>query len=588
MNQQSDRHTKKFAAIFLFLCLAAATGFGQTAALTLQINGDGTISPFISGQQLVTGKSYSMTAKANGGFTFTGWTGSETSGKSKLTFVMAVGSAFTANFADEEKPTLSMTAPTGSKALTSDAVIVAGRAKDNVAVANVFCQLNGTGWFPASTGNGWSNWWVNLTLNAGANALQAYAVDSSGNQSKIAKVDMTLIAVPVSLDGLTIAATPDGVNTNTKSFSANTFSEDTAVGSLTLSKKSTRPRENYHAEIRRAADGGKRFERCHASFAIHMNSTNGLFTDSDGTSTFSLSQQTNLTPSQLAGTTINIDEGTNLTFPEGPQIIDNGSMFNVSNPLLISLSTPYPGEINDRVSVPFTQLKNYSGQWVQAGTPLFYGTVIAFNTNGVAPNADTVTILFDKSTFLSKTELFAPVVGGFVNISTYYYTNFLQGGVMTNGTGTFIFTNYSPVGALLQLNQAGENQSLILTFTNNSGAGTYYEESGTNQNYGFFGITLPPEIIIQPFSITNNIESTVSFSVTATGTQPLDYQWYVNGTTGLTDGANPWGSVISGSTSNVLTLTGVTTNDVGSYQVVVTNNFGSAISGDATLTITNF
>jgi hypothetical protein len=586
MNQQSDRHPKKFAAIFLFLCLAAATGFGQTAALTLQINGDGAVSPFTSGQQLVIGKSYSMTAKANGGFTFTGWTGSEASGKSKLTFVMAVGSAFTANFADEEKPTLSMTAPTGSKALTSDAVIVAGRAKDNAAVANVFCQLNGTGWFPASTGNGWSNWWVNLTLNAGANALQAYAVDSSGNQSKIAKVDMTLIAVPVSLNGLTIAATPDGVNTNTKSFSAGTFSEDMAVGSYTFKKVNA---ATGKLSLKYAAPPMEANVSNDVTLLLQFtDSTNGLFTDSDGTSTFSLSQQTNLTPSQLAGTTINIDEGTNLTFPEGPQIIDNGSMFNVSNPLLISLSTPYPGEINDRVSVPFTQLQNYLGQWVQAGTPVFYGTVIAFNTNGVAPNADTVTILFDKSTFLSKTELFAPVVGSFVNISTYYYTNFLEGGVMTNGTGTFIFTNYSPVGALLQLNQAGENQFLILTFTNNSGSGIYYEESGTNQNYGFFGITLPPEIIIQPLSITNNISSTVSFSVTATGTQPLDYQWYVNGTTGLTDGTNPWSSVISGSTSNVLTLTGVATNDVGSYQVVVTNNFGSAISSEATLTITNY
>lgn len=592
MNQQSDRYLKKFAAIFSAFLLATAASFGATTALTVQImpGGSGAVSPNYNERQLVIGKTYSMTAVAKNGFTFTNWTGSLPTNKAKLTFVMASNLTFTANFFDKQKPTLTMTPPPGSRALTSETVIVTGRAKDNAAVTNVLYSLNGGTWTSASTGDGWSNWWVSVTLNANTNTLQAYAVDSSGNQSKIAKVNMTFIAVPASLDGFTATVTNNADNdTYTMSFTNKTFSQNdpdnnanNGVGTYTFVKRG--PATGRLSIIYTAPPPPTISE----SVYLQFSSTNsGGFTNDDGTtSTFGLSQQTNLTPSQLAGTTISIGGGTNLTFPSGYQIIDNGHMFNVSNPLVISLSTPYADEIGDRVSVAFTQLKNFSGQFIQTGTPVFYGTVIDFDTN-----ADTVTILFDKSTFVSKTELFAPVTGDSVNILTYYYTNFLEGGIMTNGTGTFVFTNYSPVGALLQLNQSGENEFFILTFTDNSGSGNYFEQSGTNQDSassGSFGLTLPPEITVQPLSITNVIGSTVSFSVTASGTQPFNYQWVMDGLTVLADGTNPWGSVISGSTSNVLTLTGVATNDAGIYQVIVSNNVGGVFSSGASLTITNF
>src|SRR5262249_61571828 len=65
----------------------------------------------------------------------------------------------------------------------------------------------------------------------------------------------------------------------------------------------------------------------------------------------------------------------------------------------------------------------------------------------------------------------------------------------------------------------------------------------------------------------------VPFSVTATGTAPLSFQWMKNGTD------------LSGAPSSKLTLTAVTANDAGSYTVAVTNSAGSVVSAAATLTV---
>jgi len=64
-----------------------------------------------------------------------------------------------------------------------------------------------------------------------------------------------------------------------------------------------------------------------------------------------------------------------------------------------------------------------------------------------------------------------------------------------------------------------------------------------------------------------------AFSVTASGSAPLSYQW-------LKDG-----SILSGATTSIYTLASVTTNDAGSYRVVITNSVGSITSSVATLTV---
>ena len=72
--------------------------------------------------------------------------------------------------------------------------------------------------------------------------------------------------------------------------------------------------------------------------------------------------------------------------------------------------------------------------------------------------------------------------------------------------------------------------------------------------------------------------SNVSFSVTATGTAPLSYQWQKDGVD-LTDGGS-----ITGATTATLTITDVMESDEVDYSCVVTNIAGMDTSNTATLT----
>ena len=70
------------------------------------------------------------------------------------------------------------------------------------------------------------------------------------------------------------------------------------------------------------------------------------------------------------------------------------------------------------------------------------------------------------------------------------------------------------------------------------------------------------------------------FSVAASGSLPLAYQWQLNGTN-LTDRGN-----ISGSATSVLTISNVSTADVfNNYQVVITNQVGSVTSTQVSLSL---
>ena len=85
----------------------------------------------------------------------------------------------------------------------------------------------------------------------------------------------------------------------------------------------------------------------------------------------------------------------------------------------------------------------------------------------------------------------------------------------------------------------------------------------------------PPSISSQPQSQTVNSGATVSFTVSASGTAPLAYQWRTNGVD------------LAGATGQSLTLTNVTTANAGSYTVRVSNAGGSVESAPATLTVFN-
>ena len=91
------------------------------------------------------------------------------------------------------------------------------------------------------------------------------------------------------------------------------------------------------------------------------------------------------------------------------------------------------------------------------------------------------------------------------------------------------------------------------------------------------GGTIAPAITLDPVSQTVTAGVTVEFTAAATGTAPLTYRWRKD-----TENLNNGGS-ISGADTPVLTLTGVTAADIGSYDFVATNGAGTAISAAASL-----
>jgi endonuclease/exonuclease/phosphatase family metal-dependent hydrolase len=88
-------------------------------------------------------------------------------------------------------------------------------------------------------------------------------------------------------------------------------------------------------------------------------------------------------------------------------------------------------------------------------------------------------------------------------------------------------------------------------------------------------VTNPPTILTQPQSQTNSIGNLVEFTVAASGTAPLAYQWRFNN-------AN-----LSGANTSSFTITNAQSTNAGNYTVVITNVVGSVTSAIATLTISS-
>jgi hypothetical protein len=84
---------------------------------------------------------------------------------------------------------------------------------------------------------------------------------------------------------------------------------------------------------------------------------------------------------------------------------------------------------------------------------------------------------------------------------------------------------------------------------------------------------VPPTIFTQPTDQTVVVGGSTTFSVGASGTAPLSYQWRFNG------------GALLGQTGTSLLLTNVQLAQEGNYSVVVTNQAGSVISSNAVLTV---
>src|SRR5437879_4551885 len=116
---------------------------------------------------------------------------------------------------------------------------------------------------------------------------------------------------------------------------------------------------------------------------------------------------------------------------------------------------------------------------------------------------------------------------------------------------------------------ADSGTTFSVVVTNSAGSAT-----SNNAILNVNAAAVAPSITTQPANQTLTAGQAAIFTVSATGTAPMSYQWRKNGAS------------ITGATSSSYSTPATTTADSGStYSVVISNSAGSMTSNNATLTV---
>jgi hypothetical protein len=139
--------------------------------------------------------------------------------------------------------------------------------------------------------------------------------------------------------------------------------------------------------------------------------------------------------------------------------------------------------------------------------------------------------------------------------------------ITNNSTGSYQFYSFTF--------NSGSHTKLFVDFDANLPANGILRVDDVSVTLAGSG-PVAPAITTEPASQTVAAGHTATFSVAASGTAPLSYQWEKNGT------------AIPGATSSSYATPATTTADNGAaFRVVVTNAAGSVTSSSATLTVTS-
>ncbi len=150
-------------------------------------------------------------------------------------------------------------------------------------------------------------------------------------------------------------------------------------------------------------------------------------------------------------------------------------------------------------------------------------------------------------------------------VGRYFFGDFCSGWIRVfnpaNNTATGFATGLS---------------SVVDTKTHVDGSLYYLQRGGSPAGQVHrvrFAQNQPPSITQHPQNLTVAPGQQATFTVAASGSQPLGFQWQRNG-------AN-----VSGATSATLSFTAATSDNGATYRAVVSNSFGTATSNGATLTV---
>jgi uncharacterized repeat protein (TIGR03803 family) len=241
----------------------------------------------------------------------------------------------------------------------------------------------------------------------------------------------------------------------------------------------------------------------------------------------------------------------------------NGTVFQVTtNGKLSSLvSFADTNGSSPRAAVTLGNDGNFYGTTEQGGH-YGYGTVFKMTTNGVLTTLISFAITNGENPYAA---LELGIDGGFYGTTEI--------GFSAAGTIFRITTNGAFTSLSLFANTNGEYPVVSLTLGSD---GTFYGTTGQGGNSGdgvIYRLDSPPEIAFQLASQVASVGNIAIFTVTPSGTAPFAYQWLLNGIP------------IIGATNSTLTVSNLVITDGGNYVVTVTNDWGSATSGQANLTI---
>jgi uncharacterized repeat protein (TIGR03803 family) len=209
---------------------------------------------------------------------------------------------------------------------------------------------------------------------------------------------------------------------------------------------------------------------------------------------------------------------------------------------------------------------NFYGTTEQGGSA-GYGTVFKVTTNGTL----TTLAAFNSNNGASP---YAALALG--NDGNFYGTTFYGG---SSGDGTvFKVTTNGTLTTLVSFNGTnGASPYAALTLGND---GNFYGTTQGDDRGRFLGTVFrlllpaaPPSITVQPLCCQVPFGSSVSFTVSVSGTAPFHYQWRFNG------------SNLLNATNVIYAIQAVAATNIGNYSVVVTNLAGSATSSNALLTV---
>ncbi len=181
---------------------------------------------------------------------------------------------------------------------------------------------------------------------------------------------------------------------------------------------------------------------------------------------------------------------------------------------------------------------------------------LTVTTSPLAPSITTQPA--NQTIFAGQTATFSIIANGTSPLSYQWQKN----GIGISGANSASYTTPAET--------TSNNGALFSVIVSNS-AGTF---TSNNATLTVNPDPVAPSITSQPASLTITAGETATFSVTATGTAPLSYQWNHNGT------------AITGATSPTYTTPVETTSSNGAqFSVVVSNSAGTVTSNTATLTV---